>query len=366
MISGVANLTIQPGVTIVTQPAAVSACINTQATLTIITSGQACNVDWQMQTAAGWVESGLSGHTATVPTTTIGTTTYQAVLTAPCGTLLSTPVTVTVAGPTAIVTQPVSSTVCKGSSVAVSVGATGASVTYAWVSSTDQQTWIPMSATTASVSVIATQTTYYRVTVMGGGGCNDQVISTVATVTVQDVPQQVPLVVPTFTLAGHLAYVSVDPNGPAYSTVTWTFQGQTFVGNSVVLTMPTSAGSYHLLVSGVSGTCSSSTLWNLAVVTKGNGDDDQTGVLDGGDFARLEACFGSKAGDPNYDAALDLNGDGLIDAADEAIFVTLYGTSVVSSGSSSVSVLHLPAAPIPMEIALPTETNVPEDERRTA
>jgi hypothetical protein len=337
MFSTSATLTIQPNVTIVNQPQNIQACLNTPATLSVVTVGQTASYSWQQQTSSGWVDMGLTGPSVSVPTNVLGTFTIRGVVNAVCGTSYTNTVTLTVAGATQITKQPQGLTACQGSSASLSVGATGAALTYAWVASTDQVTWTPTGGNTATITVIAAQTMSYRVTVLGGGGCADQVVSAVATVKVLDIPQQVPLSTPTYARTGSPAYISVAEDGPSYDSVTWTFQGQTYQGNSVVLQMPGQAGTYPLLVSANANGCQSVTNWNLAVEDQGNGDVCQLGVIDARDFGRFMAAFGTKAGDAKFDEALDLNGDGVIDEKDLLLFWNEFGAAV-QTGSTSSSV----------------------------
>ena len=54
-------------------------------------------------------------------------------------------------------------------------------------------------------------------------------------------------------------------------------------------------------------------------------DYDNDGVVGGSDFARVLRAFGSKPGDPLWDADLDANGDGLIGGADFSLVMTSFG-----------------------------------------
>jgi hypothetical protein len=251
----------------------------------------------------------------------------------------SNPATVKVSGPTQITTQPTAGTACEGNSVTLSVAANGAALTYRWEQSQDNgRTWTTVGGSSPSLTVIASRTTLYRVTVFGGGGCNDTVVSQVATMTVNRVPQDVPLETPTYASAGRQVYLQVSDSGPAYDKVTWTLGSQTATGRSVVLQVPAEPGNYTVTVVATLGPCQSVTAWTLGAVSKGNGDINQSGVIDGDDFARMQVFYGTKAGDRGFDAALDLNGDGVIDALDQALLVAGYGNSVagqVASLSSS-------------------------------
>ena len=55
-------------------------------------------------------------------------------------------------------------------------------------------------------------------------------------------------------------------------------------------------------------------------------DFDGNGVVDFSDFLQFVAVFGSRQGDPNYDARYDLDGDGAIEFDDFLIFVNAFHT----------------------------------------
>jgi hypothetical protein len=329
--SNAATVTVRPGTVITTQPAPVDACVGTPATLRVTTTGEAVVVTWQRSDDQGatWLALPLTGTTVSIPTNVVESYSVRAVLSGACGVVYSNVVAVKVSGPTQITQQPTGTTTCQGTGLSLQVQATGAALSYAWQESTDKVSWAPVGGNSPLLAVIATATKYYRVTVTGGGGCNDSVISDVAQVTVQAIPQEVPLDVPTFALVGNSAYLAVAAGGPTYDTVTWNFQGQTYTGTSVVVPMPTSPGIYTLTVTGTVGTCTSSTIWRISVIAKGGGDANQDGRIDGADFARIMASFGLKAGQSGYDASLDMNGDGVIDQSDVDLLSASYGQSVV-------------------------------------
>ncbi|HXI04654.1 MAG TPA: dockerin type I domain-containing protein, partial [Candidatus Saccharimonadales bacterium] len=57
----------------------------------------------------------------------------------------------------------------------------------------------------------------------------------------------------------------------------------------------------------------------------GRADIDGSGVVDGGDLARLAAAFGSFRGEPAYDEDADLDGDGVVDGSDLALLASSFG-----------------------------------------
>jgi hypothetical protein len=336
--STISTIEVRPGTLITAQPQAVDTCLNSVATVSVAASGMAVTVQWQADYGSGFANVGVTANTWTLPTGAIGTYSVRAVITGTCGAVVSDAALVKVSGPTAIQQSPQSVTVCPGTPVELEVQATGAALTYRWERSMDNgTTWTQVGLSLPRLTIVATATAQYRVTVFGGAGCNDSVMSAVAVVTVKAVPADVPLDVPTYALAGHQVYLSVAAGGPAYDTVTWTINGTVLQGQSVVYMAPADAGSYRIVVVAAVNGCSSSAVWDLTVIHGGNGDANQDRKITGEDYGRLLAAIGSTAGTPLYDAALDMNGDGVIDASDEALFLQVYALSVQAPTTQAAS-----------------------------
>lgn len=335
-VSGISVVTVRPAISITSQPRSVDVCLGTPAALSVSVTGGTLGVDytlqWQQDLGAGWQSiPGATGVGLTIPTSAATVYQVRAVLTSPCGQTPSDPATVKVSGATTITAQPQSVTACMGEGVVLTVEAMGASLSYRWERSLDGgATWQVVGASAPNLSVIATATAQYRVTVLGGGGCNDRVVSVIATISVNALPQQIPIKAPVYSIVGKQVYLTVVATGVTYDSVTWTFQGQTATGASVVFPCPTGTGTFPVHVSVQSAGCSSASVWNLDVVTVGSGDSDQNGVIEGVDLARLEAAYGTRAGEPLYDGVCDLNGDGVIDQADEDLLIARFGGNVQS------------------------------------
>jgi hypothetical protein len=302
-------------------------------------TGEQTSVKWQLSSdGTVWTDiAGANSTTLQVSTAQIGTWLVRAVTTGGCGTVISQSVQVKVSGPTTIQSQPVSTTACEGAAVNFSVQASGAALSYQWQRSEDGgTTWSAVGSSQPTLSVIATKRALFRVIVYGGGGCSDQVISSSATLDVTSLPQDVPLEAPIYASAGRQVWLQVAASGPSYDTVTWTMGSQVLTGPSVVLQVPAQPGTYKVVVTAAKNGCQSVTSWNLDVATRGNGDGTQDGAIDGRDFARFEAAFGTKAGERGFDAVFDLNGDGVIDQADEDLFWTAYGAAAQPATAANV------------------------------
>jgi hypothetical protein len=122
--------------------AALSVCSGGTTTLSL--TGQTGTIQWQQSAdgSTGWanVTGGTGATTASYTTPVLtGTSYYRAVVTSGACTSSSSTVTVTLSLPTAITTQPSTSTqnICQnGSATALSVVATGTVLSYQWYSNT--------------------------------------------------------------------------------------------------------------------------------------------------------------------------------------------------------------------------------------
>jgi uncharacterized protein (TIGR02145 family)/uncharacterized repeat protein (TIGR02543 family) len=121
---------IAPVVT--TDPANQSVCAGQTATFTIVASGTSPQYQWQNTTAN---ISGATSATYSTPVTTIANTgsTFRCIVSNSAGKDTSTAATLTVNALPLITTQPQSQTVCAGTSVTLSITATGSgTLSYQW------------------------------------------------------------------------------------------------------------------------------------------------------------------------------------------------------------------------------------------
>ena len=194
--SNPATLTVQAKPTITTQPSSQTVCEGSTAAFTVAATGSGLTYQWRQSTNGGTSWSDISGQTSAILTLTSVTTSmnsyqYRVVVTGTCGTVTSNPATLTVNPTTSITTQPLSPTVCQGSTAAFTVAATGSGLTYQWQLSTNGGTsWSDISGQTAATLTLTGVTTsmksyQYRVVVTGTCGT---VTSNAAILTVQVSP----------------------------------------------------------------------------------------------------------------------------------------------------------------------------------
>jgi uncharacterized protein (TIGR03437 family) len=126
-----ALLTVNPLLSISTQPSNQVACAGAAASFNVAASGTA-PLSYQ------WRKNGTPINGATASNFNLAAVTaadagdYDAVITSACGALTSSVATLTVNPTTAISAQPSSQTVCAGSPVTFNVGATGSGLSYQW------------------------------------------------------------------------------------------------------------------------------------------------------------------------------------------------------------------------------------------
>jgi hypothetical protein len=178
-----AVLTVSTAVapTITTQPVSQSVTAGSNATFTIVVTGNPTpTIQWQKGSTNIAGGTGLSLTVNNVQTSDAAT--YTAIVTNSAGSVSSSGAVLTVTASTApaITTQPQSHTIATGSSVVLSVGATGGGLTYQWTKGTT-----PISGATGSQYLIsnaqASDSGGYVVTVSNGSG---SVISSAANLTV--------------------------------------------------------------------------------------------------------------------------------------------------------------------------------------
>jgi hypothetical protein len=130
--SSAAALTLNTATAITTQPAAVTACTGSPASLSVVATGSG-TVSYQWR-KAGVDISGATDATLSFPSLSASdAAAYTVVVTAGCGAVTSSSALVTVQPSTQITAQPVAATVCAGSAANFSVTASGtAPFTYQW------------------------------------------------------------------------------------------------------------------------------------------------------------------------------------------------------------------------------------------
>ncbi len=180
--SAAATLTINPATAITTQPANQTVCAGQSATFTVAATGANLAYQWRRN---GVNIAGATGSSFTIAPATVGNAgSYDVVVSGTCGAVTSAVATLTVNPATAITTQPANQTVCAGTSVAFTVTATGANLTYQW-----RKNGVNIAGATLSMFMIASATAgdagSYDVVVTGTCGA---VTSAAATLTVNQCP----------------------------------------------------------------------------------------------------------------------------------------------------------------------------------
>jgi hypothetical protein len=138
------NFVISAGAapTITTIPTAQTVCAPAPATFTVASSTAGVTYQWQSGPSATGtftnVSTGTGGTTVsyTTPATTaaMNGTFYRVIVSSTCGTITTTPVSLTVNTAAAIGTQPANASACTGNTAVFSVAATGTGATYQWQS----------------------------------------------------------------------------------------------------------------------------------------------------------------------------------------------------------------------------------------
>jgi hypothetical protein len=180
--SAAATLTVNPATAIATQPANQTVCAGQPATFTVAATGAVLTYQWRRN---GVNIAGATGSSFTIASATAGDAgAYDVVVMGACGTVASAIATLTVNPATVITTQPANQTVCAGTSVAFTVTATGANLTYQW-----RKNGVNIAGATLSMFMIASAAAAdagnYDVVVTGACGT---VTSAAATLTVNQCP----------------------------------------------------------------------------------------------------------------------------------------------------------------------------------
>lgn len=125
-----ALLTISDNTAISTQPVTQSLCTGANLTLTVGATGTNLNYQWKR----GTTNVGTNSPTLTINNITAGDAgNYTCEITGACGNATSNAAVITINPNTAINTQPaVTQTLCQGSTVNLSVAATGLNLSYQW------------------------------------------------------------------------------------------------------------------------------------------------------------------------------------------------------------------------------------------
>jgi hypothetical protein len=246
------------------QPQSVSINSGSSTTLTVTATGTNLTYQWYQGTpGTGTLLNGQTGSSLTVSPTS--TTSYYVEATACSTSVNSTAATVSVCTPPAINGQPQSASINSGSSVVLTVSATGTSATYQWFQGTPGLGTPISGQTGTSMTVSPTTTTTYYVVVTA---CGTSVTSSAATITVCSTPAITGQPQSVAINAGTTTTLSVSATGTSV-TYQWFLgapgSGTVFNGEtaSTLTVTPTSTTSYHVVVSA----CGTSVTSAAATVT---------------------------------------------------------------------------------------------------
>jgi hypothetical protein len=175
---------VQPPV-ITTQPASVTVNSGGTAAFSVTASGGGLSYQWYSGNS-GNLSNPIAGATSgsfTSPALT-STASYWVRVSNIAGAAISNTATVTVTYPPVILSQPVSTTITKGSTATISVVASGPSLTYQWYQGSSGTTNSPVSGATSSsftTPVINNGSKTYWVRVSNGAGSANSVTSLIST-----------------------------------------------------------------------------------------------------------------------------------------------------------------------------------------
>ena len=136
-----ATLTVNSAPAITTAPVNTDACNGLDATITSVISGSP-TYQWEVSTDGGATFSPVAGaNAASLQLTNVASSMsgnrYRVTATNGCGTVTSTPVTLTVNTVVTVNTQPTDVNICAGLNTSFSISATGTGLGYQWQVSTD-------------------------------------------------------------------------------------------------------------------------------------------------------------------------------------------------------------------------------------
>jgi RHS repeat-associated protein len=256
--SGNAVLTVSVPPMISCQPISQTVCVGTSAGFCVRATGCALNYQWRFN---GTNICGAKGSCYTVTNATPGQAgNYSAVVSNSCGMVSSTNAVLTVSVPPVISSQPISQTVCVGTTAGFCVSATGSALNYQWQFNSTNLSGATGNCYTVT-NAMPGQAGNYSVVL---SNCCGMVTSSnaVLTVLVGPVITQQPTNVTV--IQGSSATFSVTATGTAPLGYQWYFNGTNALvdGTNSVLALtnaiPDQAGIYSVAVSNSCGMVTSS------------------------------------------------------------------------------------------------------------
>ncbi len=263
LTSNVATLGIGVGLTITSQPQASAVCAGANATFTFAVSSGSYTYQWRRNGIAlsnGTKYAGVTTTTLSVSSVAAADTgSYDCVITTSCGNTNTNTASLSLLSPPAITSQPVSVSYCgTGGTVNLSVGATGAGLTYQWQLNTNNLSngFQYSGVTTATLGVVVSSGVQnYRVIV--SGTCGTPVTSAYASVTSVITPSVITPPASTSVCSGATVLMTVQAAGGGLS-YQWK-KGTAILSGATDDTLTLSnvgvsdAGQYQVIVSNLCG-----------------------------------------------------------------------------------------------------------------
>ena len=169
--------------TITTQPMDVTTCDGSNVTLNVSITGLVTQLQWQFN-GVDITGANASTYSFTASTQTAGA--YKLIVTNDCGVVESDPAQVVVELPPSITQQPADQTVTELDDVLITVGATGANLSFQWQYSTNNTIFTDLVGETNQdlmiTQIALNEAGFYRVII--NGNCPPQVISNAAEIIV--------------------------------------------------------------------------------------------------------------------------------------------------------------------------------------
>jgi hypothetical protein len=279
--------------TIATQPTNQTVCEGQSVTLSV-NAGVTNNPTYQWRKNSTNIPGATSSSYTIAVTTVADADNYDVVVSssnAGCNTpVTSNTVTITINTAPVITTQPLTQTVCEGTTnVTFTVAATGSGLSYQW-----KKNGVDIPLATASSYVIATAAaadagTY---TLQVSGTCTPPVTSAGAVLTINELPEIITQPLSQTVCAGQSVTFSVNAGVTSGATYQWRRNGLNIVGATassytIATTATGDAGNYDVVVS---GTCPPSVTSSVAVLTI-----NESPVITSQPVASQSVCEGSGA-----------------------------------------------------------------------
>ncbi len=353
-----ATLTVGSGVSITSNPSAVSACVGGNATFSVAATGSSLSYQWQKNgvnmSDGGSISGSLTNSLVITGVVSGDASNYKCVITGSCGSTTSTAAILSITSAPAITTQPnASQTICAGQNATFTVVATGA-VSYQWkkngtdLSNGGNVTGALTSSLTLSSIASSDAATY---TCLITGACSPNVLSNNATLTVNALPAISTQPVSSTICAGASASFNVAASGTLL-TYQWQRNGVDLVNSAIIFgattnsltitpTTTSDAGNYTCKVSGACTPSVTSATAVLAVnSTAAISSNPASAAICAGQTATF--TLGTTGSGITYQwkkGGTDLSNTGNVSGAQTSV-LTLTGVTSADAGSYTCQIIN--------------------------